>query len=101
MKHFVFALLALAPALADARDTYVKPYTRSDGTYVQGHYRSAPDGKAYNNYSTHGNTNPYTGQAGTVKPSNSYVAPNRQSGYAQPPLPPNCYKNGYGALVCN
>lgn len=31
-------------------DVYVHGYSRSDGTYVQPHYRSAPDGNPYNNY---------------------------------------------------
>ena len=42
-------------------DVWVNGYTRSNGTYVQGHYRSSPDGNPYNNYSYPGNTNPYTG----------------------------------------
>ena len=32
-------------------DVYVRGYTRDNGTYVQPHYRSAPDGNPYNNYS--------------------------------------------------
>jgi hypothetical protein len=32
----------------------VRGYHREDGTYVQPHYRSAPDGKPYNNWSTKG-----------------------------------------------
>ncbi len=51
-----------------AGDTYVQPHTRSDGTFVQGHYRTAPDNAMQNNYSTQGNVNPHTGQAGTVDP---------------------------------
>lgn len=64
----VFALLALAvtatPALADQS---VKGYTRSNGTYVAPHYRSAPNNVQYDNYSTKGNTNPYTGQRGSQR----------------------------------
>jgi hypothetical protein len=44
----------------------VDPYTTSNGTYVQGHVRSAPDGNPYNNWSAQGNVNPYTGKAGTT-----------------------------------
>jgi hypothetical protein len=55
-----------------ARDVYVQPHVRKDGTYVQGHHRSAPDGNPYNNYSAQGNVNPYTGQAGTVNPYQQY-----------------------------
>ncbi|MBX9348692.1 hypothetical protein K5M36_16520 [Chromobacterium vaccinii] len=43
----------------------VKGYFRKDGTYVQPHMRSAPDGISGNNWSTVGNTNPYTGKPGT------------------------------------
>ena len=54
-------------------DTYVHGYTRSDGTYVQPHYRSSPDGSFHNNWSTKGNTNPYTGEQGNrVTPPNGY-----------------------------
>jgi hypothetical protein len=42
-------------------------YHRRDGTYVQPHIRSAPD-SSYNNWSTHPNVNPYTGQQGTRQP---------------------------------
>jgi hypothetical protein len=62
MKRIFAAIFALftaaSPALADQ---YVHGYTRSDGTYVQGHYRSSPDGTVTNNYSYEGNVNPYTG----------------------------------------
>lgn len=46
-------------------DTWVNGYTRSDGTYVQGHHRSSPNQYRYDNYSTQGNVNPWTGQGGT------------------------------------
>src|SRR5262245_33139475 len=44
---------------------HVNGYYRSNGTYVQPHYRSAPDGNFYNNWSTKGNVNPFTGEPGT------------------------------------
>ncbi len=71
MKRLVLALVALsmaAPAVAQVR---VKGYTRSDGTYVAPHYRSSPNSSVYDNYSTRGNTNPYTGQPGTRDPYSS------------------------------
>lgn len=43
----------------------VKGYLRKDGTYVQPHVRSNPDGNPFNNWSTKGNVNPYTGELGT------------------------------------
>jgi hypothetical protein len=45
----------------------VRGYTRKDGTYVQPHTRSAPDGNPTNNYSFPGNYNPNTG---TITPGN-------------------------------
>lgn len=46
-------------------DVSVQGYFRQDGTYVQSHRKTAPDGYKYNNYSTYGNINPYTGKRGT------------------------------------
>lgn len=45
---------------------YVQGYVRKNGTHVQGHYRSAPDGNFRNNWTTKGNINPYTGAHGTL-----------------------------------
>ncbi len=45
--------------------TNVKGHTTKNGTYVAPSKRSAPDSKLNNNWSTGGNTNPYTGKAGT------------------------------------
>ena len=47
---------------------YVSPYTRSDGTYVGGHYQTNPNNTQFDNYSTRGNYNPYTGAFGTRAP---------------------------------
>jgi hypothetical protein len=47
---------------------WVAGYYRRDGTYVQSHYRTNPDNSFYNNWSTKGNVNPYTGKAGTKVP---------------------------------
>jgi len=49
-------------------DVSVRGYQRSDGTYVQPSHRSDPNGNANDNWSTKGNTNPYTGKEGTKKP---------------------------------
>lgn len=43
---------------------YVKGYTKKNGTYVRGHHRTAPNNTVNDNYSTYGNTNPYTGERG-------------------------------------
>ena len=75
-KAIIFALIfcfSLLPTLLFAKDVHVKGYYRKDGTYVRPHYRSAPDRNFYNNWSTKGNINPYTGKPGTkVIPPSSY-----------------------------
>ena len=60
-------------------DVHVDGYYRKDGTYVQPHYRSNPDGNPNNNWSTQGNINPYTGQEGT-KPRQPYYGANNDQG---------------------
>jgi len=46
-------------------DEYVHGYFRGNGTYVEPHWRSNPDGNPYNNWSFPGNVNPRTGQRAT------------------------------------
>lgn len=46
----------------------VKGYTRKDGTYVRPHQRTNPNKSKQDNWSTKGNSNPYSGKAGTVDP---------------------------------
>jgi hypothetical protein len=48
-----------------AGDVSVHSYTRRDGTFVQSHHRSHPDHNFWNNWTTKGNVNPYTGKEGT------------------------------------
>jgi hypothetical protein len=59
------ALLLLTASLAAASDVYHRGYTNRNGTYVQPHYQTAPNGTRSDNYSTQGNLNPHTGQWGT------------------------------------
>lgn len=102
MKHIVLAALAaaiIAPAFAQ---TYVKPHVRKDGTYVEGHYRSAPNKTDLDNYSTRGNTNPFTGETGTQRPS--YEQPYKPAPlYEAPTAIPFSTPCGYtasGRYVC-
>lgn len=71
-KALALALMILLVAVAaEARDTHVNGYTRKDGTYVQPHYRTAPNNTSSDNYSTRGNTNPYTGEPGYKDPNDT------------------------------
>lgn len=48
-----------------SREVAVKGYTKKDGTRVESHKRTAPNKTQRDNWSTKGNTNPYTGKKGT------------------------------------
>ena len=96
MKKALLALALLAATSAFA-DEYVQGYIRHDGTYVAPHHRTAPDSNPYNNYSTQGNTNPYTGQAGTVNP---YQQPSYNAPSYTPIHTPVCGYTQSGQYVC-
>lgn len=56
----------VAPNAANNSGTVdVRGYFRKDGTYVPRHKRTEPDTTVDNNWTTLGNTNPYTGKPGT------------------------------------
>ncbi|MEK7124723.1 MAG: hypothetical protein AAB877_03550 [Patescibacteria group bacterium] len=53
----------------DARTTRVRGYVKpSTGRYVAPHYRTSPNRTKFDNFSTKGNYNPYTGKKGKVNP---------------------------------
>lgn len=64
----ISACMAFLSVSSAEAQQWVNGYTKKNGTYVQGHYRSTRDGNPFNNYSTRGNRNPYTGQTGSVNP---------------------------------
>lgn len=89
MRVFTYIMLAAAtagagPAMAQSS---VGGYVRKDGTYVQPHMRSSPDGIRENNWSYPGNTNPYTGQ---TAPGNIWQAPGPNT------IQGGGYNGGYG-----
>ena len=75
---FLFSFSTFGVAFSDE---WVNGYTRRDGTYVEGHYRSNRDGNPYNNYSTKGNVNPYTGEKGYNDPNTSFSKPYKINPY--------------------
>ena len=68
---FLLVLASLIIPVVEARDVRVNGGYKSDGTYVQPHYRTSPNSTQSDNWGTKGNTNPYTGAPGT-KNDNSY-----------------------------
>lgn len=86
--RLIIALLAITFSCSVFADKYVNGYVRKDGTYVQPHYRTDANNSKFDNYSTQGNVNPYTGQDGHVDPykyepkSYNYTPPS--NGYQNP-----------------
>jgi hypothetical protein len=85
MKRLTLGLLlAIAAVGSVAAQQRVDGYTRQDGRYVEPYYRSSPNNSYNDNYSTRGNTNPYSGQAGTRAPTFDDRPPQRSPGYSSP-----------------
>ena len=104
-KAFLFILFLFAIANSFAQSVvYVQGYTRSNGTYVQGYYRTAPNSTTLDTYSTKGNYNPYTGSYGTKSVqeysssstySSFYTSPSTYSSpttYTTPVYTPSTYR---------
>ena len=83
MKNFLFLIAFLFFSVVSFAQVSVRSYYRSNGTYVQSHQRTAPNYTRNDNYSTVGNTNPYTGKAGTVA-RDGYTSTRTTSTYNRP-----------------
>ncbi|PPK83789.1 hypothetical protein CLV84_4335 [Neolewinella xylanilytica] len=85
MKHLtiiVFIFLTLSSSLLAQTNTdhvWVSGYFKGN-KFVQGHFRTAPNSTVNDNFSTIGNVNPYTGEAGTVARDNGANIYNNGSG---------------------
>ena len=78
--------------------TYVQGYVKRDGTYVVGHYKSAPNQIRYDNYNAKNSvygSNPYTGKKGSQRDEFS-----AQPEYNQPRRRQNCRRDAYGYTRC-
>jgi len=72
-KIFLMAILFVGffsfSASVEAKTISVKGYYKpSTGRYVAPSYRTSPNNYKFDNYSTKGNYNPYSGKKGTVNP---------------------------------
>ena len=52
------------PSTVNYNTTTVSGYSRSNGTYVPSHVRTMPNNTNWDNFSTRGNSNPFTGSTG-------------------------------------
>ncbi len=114
----VLFLFILVVQISTAHAVYVSGYYRSNGTYVNGYERTAPDGNPYNNYSYPGNYNPNTGSitggsdstylnnyySSGSSGSTYYSSPTSYSSYSYPTTPTcplNSYYDGISTCKCN
>lgn len=74
LKFVGAATLAVLAFGSASAQVYVQPQVRSDGVYVPGHYRTAPNSTRADNWSSRPNVNPYNGKIGTRDPY-SYSPP--------------------------
>ena len=81
-KIMLTAIALLATASAFAQTGYQRSYIRKDGTFVQGSTHTQSNRTNVDNYSTQGNTNPYTGTSGTR--AQDYSAPASNYGGGAP-----------------
>lgn len=69
ISTLIIGLLSLIVGLTSvsaASSVKVKGYTKKDGTYVQSYYKTKGNSSKSDNYSSKGNSNPYTGKKGTI-----------------------------------
>jgi hypothetical protein len=59
-------------AQTNSRHVHISGHYRSNGTYVQPYFRTAPNSTNRDNFSTTGNVNPYTGKPGWISPDSKY-----------------------------
>lgn len=78
MKKYILVLVLFVGLLSfsasvEAKTVRVKGYYKpSTGSYVSPSYRTSPNKYKFDNYSTKGNYNPYTGKKGYSSPYKTY-----------------------------
>ena len=65
MSAMLFSVCLNAQGTVNPKHETVHTYVKHDGTVVPQHERTAPNNTQKDNASTKGNTNPWTGKAGT------------------------------------
>lgn len=88
MKKLVLASIIFFELNTILFAQWINGYTKTNGQYVQGYNRSSKNSSTYDNYSTKGNYNPYTGKKGTKNPYKSY---NYSNSYGKPSKKSNSY----------
>ncbi len=81
MRKLITLICICLMSLTAIADQYVNGYFKKDGTYVEGYMKSSSNSTNLDNYSTQGNTNPYTGTEGTKAQDYSPNAANYGEGH--------------------
>lgn len=68
MNKAILAIVIACLGTSAFAQVRVRGHFRKDGTYVAPHVRTKPNNTRSDNWSTRGNVNPYTGEAGTQSP---------------------------------
>ena len=99
LLHIAILLSLTSSTLAQV---HVRGYYRKDGTYVRSHYRSRADGNFWNNWSTKGNRNPYTGKVGTLsKPPRGYGGHQRFDSFTSSTMPTSSWTDSFPIQVAS
>ena len=92
MKSLIFLLSMMlvfeVQGQTNTQHVKVNGYTKSNGTYVAPHIRTAPNSTNRDNFTTKPNTNPYTGESGYIQPDGNSINP-----YATPSPKPSYYES--------
>lgn len=73
MKKAILIALTLCFVTSTAEARMTKGYIKNNGTYVAPSFKTSPNRTKIDNYSTKGNSNPYSGKKGYVNPYPSYA----------------------------
>jgi hypothetical protein len=68
MKTLILLIALIFLSQIASAKTPVRGYVKKNGQYVAPHNRTSPDRTPFNNWSSKGNVNPYTGKKGTKEP---------------------------------
>jgi hypothetical protein len=77
---FILAFVFTCVLTYAQSQTYIKGYTKKDGTYVQGHFRQTPNSTNHDNWSTTQKINPHTNENGSRAKDYSSQANNYGAG---------------------
>lgn len=89
----------IAVSMAGYRWVWVAGHYRGDGVWVPGHYRTSPNATTNDNWTTLGNVNPVTKEAGTLSKEAGRLSPSRSRSYSSGTISVRGYYRKDGTYV--